>query len=100
MRYSQDINGNGDEFFKHACEYDIEGTVSKLVNSHCESTRILNWLKVMCAKQKAFVVAGYTPSSKGVPNSFARLGCLRERKARLRGTGFTFKQRSDLKAAR
>jgi ATP-dependent DNA ligase len=32
IRYSEHINGNGDEFFKHACEYGIEGIVSKLAN--------------------------------------------------------------------
>lgn len=39
IRHSEHISGNGDEFFKHACEYDIEGIVSKLANSHYESTR-------------------------------------------------------------
>jgi bifunctional non-homologous end joining protein LigD len=46
IRYSEHISGNGDEFFKHACEYGIEGIVSKLANSHYESTRNRNWLKV------------------------------------------------------
>ena len=39
IRYSEHISGNGDEFFKHTCEYGIEGIVSKLANSHYESTR-------------------------------------------------------------
>ncbi len=67
IRYSEHISGNGDQFFKHACEYGIEGIVSKLANSHYESTRNRNWLKVKCAKQQEFVIAGYTPSSKGLP---------------------------------
>ena len=37
IRYSEHISGSGDEFFKHACEYGIEGIVSKLANSHYES---------------------------------------------------------------
>src|SRR5882762_2121636 len=45
IRYSEHISGNGDEFFKHACEYGIEGIVSKLANSHYESTRNRDWLK-------------------------------------------------------
>src|SRR5438874_12459439 len=64
IRYSEHISGNGDEFFRHACEYGIEGIVSKLANSAYESTRNRNWLKVKCAKQQEFVVAGYTASSK------------------------------------
>jgi hypothetical protein len=29
IRYSEHINGSGDEFFKHACEYGIEGIVKE-----------------------------------------------------------------------
>ena len=57
IRYSEHISGSGDEFFKHACEYGTEGIVSKLANSHYESTRNRNWLKVKCAKQQEFVIA-------------------------------------------
>src|SRR5258705_1190019 len=101
IRYSEHINGSGDEFFKHACEYGIEGIVSKLANSHYESTRNRNWLKVKCAKQQDFVIAGYTPSSKGLPG-FGSIVLGVYEKAKLVyagrvGTGFTFKQRSDLK---
>lgn len=62
ISYSEHINGSGDEFFKHACKYGIEGIVSELANSHYESTRNRNWLKVKCSKQQEFVIAGYTPS--------------------------------------
>jgi bifunctional non-homologous end joining protein LigD len=101
IRYSEHINGSGDEFFKHACEYGIEGIVSKLANSHYESTRNRNWLKVKCAKQQEFVIAGYTPSSKGLPG-FGSLVLGVYEKGKLVysgrvGTGFTFKQRGDLK---
>jgi len=101
IRYSEHINGNGDEFFKHACEYGIEGIVSKLANSHYESARNQNWLKVKCAKQQEFVIAGYTPSSKGLPGFGSLvLGVYEKGKliyAGRVGTGFSFKQRSDLK---
>jgi bifunctional non-homologous end joining protein LigD len=101
IRYSEHINGNGDEFFKHACEYGIEGIVSKLADSTYESTRNRNWLKVKCVKQQEFVIAGYTPSSKGLPGFGSLvLGVYEKGKlvyAGRVGTGFTFKQRSDLK---
>jgi len=101
IRYSEHISGNGDEFFRHACEYEIEGIVSKLAHSHYESTRNRNWLKVKCAKRQEFVIAGYTPSSKGLPG-FGSLVLGVYEKGNLVyagrvGTGFTFKQRSDLK---
>ena len=76
--------GSGDEFFKHACEYGIEGIVSKLANSHYESTRNRNWLKVKCAKQQEFVISGYTPSSKVLPGAQAKIA-----HGRFGGDGFT-----------
>jgi bifunctional non-homologous end joining protein LigD len=101
VRYSEHIQGNGDEFFKHACEYDIEGIVSKLAKSPYESTRNRNWLKVKCVKQQEFVIAGYTPSSKGLLGFGSLvLGVYEKGKlvyAGRVGTGFTFKQRGDLK---
>lgn len=101
LRYSEHFQGNGDAFFKHACEYGIEGIVSKLADSPYESTRNRNWLKVKCSKQQEFVIVGYTPSSKGLPGFGSLvLGVYDKGKlvyAGRVGTGFTFKQRSDLK---
>jgi len=101
LRYSEHIQGSGDEFFKHACEYGIEGIVSKLADSPYESTRNRNWLKVKCSKQQEFVIAGYTPSSKGLPGFGSLvLGVYEKGKlvyAGRVGTGFTFKQRADLR---
>jgi bifunctional non-homologous end joining protein LigD len=100
IRYSEHMEGKGDEFYKHACEYGIEGIVSKLADSPYSSTRNRNWLKVKCNKQQEFVIAGYTPSSKGLPG-FASLvlGVYEKDKlvyAGRVGTGFTFKLRSEL----
>jgi|SRR6266498_1701058 len=101
LRYSDHLEGNGDGFFKHACEYGIEGIVSKLADSPYESKRNRNWLKVKCSKQQEFVIAGYTSSSKGLPGFGSLvLGIYDKRKlvyAGRVGTGFTFKQRSELK---
>jgi bifunctional non-homologous end joining protein LigD len=101
VRYSEHLEGNGDAFFKHACEYGVEGIVSKLADSSYDSTRNRNWLKVKCNRQQEFVVAGYTPSSKGLPGFGSLvLGVYEKGKliyAGRVGTGFTFKQRSELK---
>jgi bifunctional non-homologous end joining protein LigD len=100
IRYSEHFEGNGDAFFKHACEYGIEGIISKLAESRYESTRNRNWLKVKCNKQQEFLIAGYTPSSKGLPG-FGSLVLGVYEKGKLVysgrvGTGFTFKLRSEL----
>src|SRR5947207_8785638 len=95
IRYSEHLEGNGDAFFKHACEYGIEGIVSKLADSLYESTRNRNWLKVKCNKQQEFVIVGYTPSSKGMPGFGSLiLGVYEKGKlvyAGRVGTGFTLK---------
>jgi bifunctional non-homologous end joining protein LigD len=100
IRYSEHLEGNGDAFFKHACEYGIEGIVSKLADSTYDSTRNRSWLKVKCNKQQEFVIVGYTPSTKSLPG-FGSLVLGVYEKAKLVyagrvGTGFTFKLRSDL----
>jgi bifunctional non-homologous end joining protein LigD len=100
LRYSEHFEGNGDAFFKHACEYGIEGVVSKRADSLYASTRNRNWLKVKCNKQQEFVIAGYTPSSKNLPG-FASLVLGVHDKGRLVyagrvGTGFTVRQRVEL----
>lgn len=67
LRYSDHVEGNGAQFFKQACEYGIEGIVSKLADSPYESTRNRNWQKSKCLKRQEFVIAGYTPSKKAFP---------------------------------
>ncbi len=100
LRYSDHVQGNGAKFFKQACEYGIEGIVSKLADSPYESTRNRNWLKTKCIKRQEFVIAGYTPSKKGFPG-FGSLILGVYDKGKLVysgrvGTGFSIKQRLEL----
>jgi bifunctional non-homologous end joining protein LigD len=100
VRYSEHIQGDGDQFFKHACEYGIEGIVSKLANSIYESTRTRSWLKVKCNKQQEFVIVGYVPSTKGMPGFGSLVIAVYEKGkyvyAGRVGTGFKVKQRVEL----
>jgi bifunctional non-homologous end joining protein LigD len=100
LRYSDHVEGNGARFFKQACEYGIEGIVSKLADSPYESTRNRNWQKAKCIKRQEFVIAGYTPSKKGFPG-FGSLILGVYDKGKLVysgrvGTGFSIKQRLEL----
>jgi bifunctional non-homologous end joining protein LigD len=100
LRYSEHIEGNGPEFFKQACEYGLEGIVSKLADSPYESTRNKNWLKTKCIKRQEFVIAGYTPSKKAFPG-FGSLILGVYDKGKLVysgrvGTGFSIKQRLEI----
>jgi bifunctional non-homologous end joining protein LigD len=100
LRYSEHIEGSGKDFFRQACEFKIEGIISKLAGSPYESTRNRNWLKAKCIKRQEFVIAGYTPSKKAFPG-FGSLVLGVHEKGKLIyagrvGTGFTIKQRLEL----
>jgi bifunctional non-homologous end joining protein LigD len=100
LRYSDHQEGHGAEFFERACEYGLEGIVSKRANAPYESTRNRNWLKTKCSKRQEFVIAGYTPSSKGL-DGFGSLILGVYEKGKLVyagrvGTGFSLKQRVEL----
>lgn len=97
LRYSDHVEGNGAAFFKQACEFGIEGIVSKLANSVYDSTRSKSWLKVKCLRRQEFVIAGYTISDKGMPGFGSLiLGVYDKGKliyAGRAGTGFSLKER-------
>jgi bifunctional non-homologous end joining protein LigD len=100
LRYSDHVEGNGPKFLKQACDYGIEGIVSKLAHSFYESTRSRNWQKIKCLRRQEFVIAGYTLSEKGIPFSSLVLGVYEKGKliyAGRAGTGFSTKQRVELK---
>ena len=100
LRYSDHVEGNGLQFFKQACEFGIEGVVSKLAYSPYESTRNNNWQKTKCLKRQEFVIAGYTPSKKGFPGFGSLVLGVHDKKkliyAGRAGTGFSIKQRLEL----
>ena len=100
LRYSDHIEGDGAEFFKQACEFGIEGIVSKLADSPYESTRNRNWQKIKCLKRQEFVIAGYTPSKKAFPGFGSLVLGVYEKRTLFYsgrvGTGFSIKQRLEI----
>lgn len=60
--YNDHIMGHGEAVFKEACQMELEGIVSKRVESHYVQKRTKNWLKVKCKKRQEFVVGGFTKS--------------------------------------
>ena len=101
IQYSDHVEGNGEAFFKRACSYGIEGIVSKLADSLYESTRNKNWLKIKCNKQQEFVIAGHTPSAKGLPGFGSLILSVYQDGTLIYagrvGTGFSLKQRVELR---
>jgi len=75
--------------------------MSKRADSLYESLRNRNWLKVKCGMEQEFVIAGYTPSEKGLPGFGSLvLGVYEKDKlvyAGRVGTGFSFKKRLELR---
>ena len=60
IRYSDHIKSQGESVFKNACQYSLEGIISKKADSSYEQKRSRNWLKIKCVKRQEFVIGGYT----------------------------------------
>jgi bifunctional non-homologous end joining protein LigD len=60
LRYSEHIEGAGDEVLTQACKSGLEGIVSKRFDSAYVQARSPAWLKSKCTKRQELVIGGYT----------------------------------------
>ncbi|MFI4937789.1 MAG: DNA ligase D [Candidatus Berkiellales bacterium] len=60
IRYTEHIQGSGNEVFDSACQLGFEGIVSKNINSTYLQKRTKNWLKIKKINRQEFIVAGFT----------------------------------------
>jgi bifunctional non-homologous end joining protein LigD len=60
LRYSEHIEGSGDEVLTQACKSGLEGIVSKRFDSAYMQARSPAWLKSKCTKRQELVIGGYT----------------------------------------
>ncbi|HWM91362.1 MAG TPA: DNA ligase D [Thermoanaerobaculia bacterium] len=60
IRFSDHVLGAGDEFYRHACSYALEGMISKRADLPYQSGRSKDWLKVKCLKRQEMVIVGFT----------------------------------------
>ncbi|GFO57047.1 hypothetical protein GMSM_40540 [Geomonas sp. Red276] len=67
IRYVDHVTGQGEDFYQAVCDRNIEGIVSKRVDSQYVSQRSRDWVKTRCAQRQEFVVGGYTESGAGRP---------------------------------
>ncbi|WP_180982540.1 non-homologous end-joining DNA ligase [Methylocella silvestris] len=91
---SQEYAGTGADFFRVACEHELEGIVSKRLDKPYRSGRSKDWLKTKCVQTEEFVVIGYQPSSGAVRAPLANIKVARREDGTLRymgavGTGFS-----------
>ncbi|HYH46968.1 MAG TPA: DNA ligase D, partial [Thermoanaerobaculia bacterium] len=60
LRLSEHVEGRGDDFFRQACSFALEGVISKRGDQPYRPGRGKDWLKVKCLRRQEFVIAGYT----------------------------------------
>ncbi|HAZ14093.1 MAG: DNA ligase D [Bdellovibrionales bacterium GWA2_49_15] len=66
--YSEEVRGHGSQFLKRACQYHLEGIVSKDREAPYTSGRSRIWCKSKCGQRQEFVIAGFT-TGKGARSS-------------------------------
>lgn len=60
LRLSDHVQGDGPVFHKQACEFGLEGVVSKRADSPYRGSRGADWVKSKCRLRQEFVVGGYS----------------------------------------
>lgn len=71
VRLSDEVQADGDEFFRVACEHGLEGIIAKHVEKPYRSGRGEWWQKITCKRRNSFVIVGFEPST--VPGHLGRL---------------------------
>jgi bifunctional non-homologous end joining protein LigD len=67
LRYSESFEGDGAAFFAAAARMELEGIVSKRLDSLYASGRTQHWLKVKCFEEGAFILLGTELKKSGPP---------------------------------
>ncbi|HVG10502.1 MAG TPA: DNA ligase D [Thermoanaerobaculia bacterium] len=101
IRLSDHVQGTGEEFYRHACDYALEGIISKRADQPYQSGRSKDWLKVKCLKRQEMVIVGFTDPEGSRSGFGALLLAVNEGKdlvyAGKVGTGFNTKTLNDLR---
>ncbi|PLU28827.1 ATP-dependent DNA ligase [Sinorhizobium medicae] len=71
IRLSEEVQADGDAFFRVACEHGLEGIIAKHVEKPYRSGRGEWWQKITCKRRDSFVIVGFEPST--VPDHLGRL---------------------------
>ena len=101
IRFSDHVQGSGEEFYRHACTHALEGMISKRADLPYQSGRSKDWLKVKCLKRQEMVIVGFTDPEGSRSGFGALLLAVNEGKdlvyAGKVGTGFNAKTLTDLR---
>ena len=101
LRYVDDVRGSGEEFYRQACGFALEGVVSKRRDRPYVAGRGREWQKVKCLQRQEFVIVGFTDPGGGRTGIGALLLGVRDgeglRYAGRVGTGFNERTLRDLR---
>lgn len=101
LRYSDHIDGRGDEVFAQACRSGAEGIVSKRADQPYKAGRGPGWLKTKCTRRQELVIGGFTePQGARAGLGALLVGFYEDGKlvyAGKVGTGFTQKSADELR---
>jgi bifunctional non-homologous end joining protein LigD len=100
IRYAEHFEGDGPVIFKHACDMDLEGIVSKERQAPYSAGRSETFVKTKCHNAQEFVVAGFSPSA-ALPKAIGALTVAFHENGKLRyagrvGTGYSQEIARDL----
>ncbi|HVT60409.1 MAG TPA: DNA ligase D [Thermoanaerobaculia bacterium] len=102
IRWSDHVIGQGEDFFRQACSFGLEGIVAKRLDLPYRSGRSKDWLKVKCLERQELVIGGFTdPEGARVGFGALLLGVYDDggalRFAGKVGTGFTQRSLHELR---
>src|SRR5437870_597859 len=60
LRYTDHFEGDGEGFFRAACEAGLEGVIAKRADGPYRGGRHPEWRKIKCQRRQEFVIGGYT----------------------------------------
>jgi bifunctional non-homologous end joining protein LigD len=71
IRLSEELDADGEAFFRVACDLALEGIVAKHRARPYRSGKRPEWLKIKCVRRDNFAIVGFEPST--VPGAIGRL---------------------------
>jgi bifunctional non-homologous end joining protein LigD len=63
IRLSEEVEADGEQLLRLACEHGLEGIIAKDRNSLYRSGRLGDWLKIKCIQSDSFFIVGWERSS-------------------------------------
>jgi len=62
IRLSEEVEADGEQLIRIACEHGLEGIIAKDRNSTYRAGRLGDWLKIKCIQSDSFAIVGWEQS--------------------------------------